>query len=231
MTNWHMLLEQAEEALLSRNWTRAFCDAFNALETCYCQAAGFDVGEANDRFGEAVKALADKRQINADEKSLAQHLGKARNVVFHKLGFEPSERETRRTIDRVKKLCAKFGTTVSHVMSTPVECAKTTDELEHSLRMMKDRGYSYIPVVDASGRAVGTLMESNILDALRREQGMLDLKTPVEALMQKEVFPSIRPNATLAEAGKLMKTKKTNALLVLTGGKPTGILTVFDLIG
>ena len=97
----------------------AFRHAFGALEACF-GVAGSDRGNQSDKFSKMTKFLESERCISHAEAHLANFLGRARNLVVHTYGFEPSPKEVERTISRVRSLCSKFAKRVSDIMISPV---------------------------------------------------------------------------------------------------------------
>src|SRR6266516_407751 len=124
MPDWSYQLSKAEHHRANGKPMDAFCAAFGALEICFHQAArqysADGENRREDRFGRFADLLRDRGVLRHDEYQLARHLGDARNVVVHKFGFEPSLDEVRRTIERIRQLCAKFARKVSAVMTKPV---------------------------------------------------------------------------------------------------------------
>jgi predicted transcriptional regulator len=233
MLNWKDQLAEAEEKLRNNDLRTAFLAAFGALEICFCgvaQKVGIQGAKTNDDLlSDTLRALRDRRKITEDEFSLARHLAQGRNVVAHKYGFEPSAAEIQKTINRVKRLCSRFGAKVSDIMITPVIQAAPNDIVGSFIRHFVDDGISLIPVVD-NDKVVGTLSDKAVISAWESAEGILDLKTPVCELMSAYVLPDIRPDASVAEARKMLIRNGGEALLVLHKGVPTGIITKFDLL-
>ena len=231
---WSDSLREAEERLRREDARGAALAAFGALEACYVVAArekGWQPpSRTDDRFGAALEFLAHQgRAIRADEYVLAKHLASARNVMTHKYGFEPSLKEAHKTLEWVRRLCGRFGTTVADVMTKPVVTAAPAQPVGELVMHMVDDGISQFPVVEG-GRMVGTLVDSHVLTAYEAGEGILDPQTPVRDLMDAELLPGIAPNAGLDEARRRLRDAKHGALLVLTKGLPTGIVTKYDLL-
>jgi predicted transcriptional regulator len=230
--NWNEQLAQAEDALVKGELSRAYRDAFGALEICFDAVLQAKIEESvvrDERFKLTVRALADRRLLSPDERQLALHLADARNVVVHKYGFEPSSSEVRKTIERVARLCGKFAKRVHEVMVKPVLTAGPQEPVGQFITPIVDDGFSQIPVVDGQ-KVIGTLTDKSVLKAWERGGGILDLQTPVRDLMIGDLIPEIRPDATIEEAKIRMIGHKAKALLVLNKRLPVGILTEFDLL-
>ncbi len=230
---WHEQLEQAERALGQGKSVEAFETAFGALEACYSIAAGHRGWTAatvhSETFMDTARFLRESRDISEEQFSLAAHLAAARNVVVHKYGFEPSIKETERTVQRVRQLCARFGETVAGVMIKPVRVVRPDQMVGELIHLMIHDGISQFPVVEA-GKVVGTLSEDHVFEALEKGDGVLDPKTLVRDVMDPRPMPTIAAEATLAEAQQHLDSKKVHALLVLQHGAMAGILTKRDLL-
>jgi predicted transcriptional regulator len=230
---WQVLLEESEEALRIEDATEAFRRAFGALEVCYTNAAserGWIPSTNNDStFSEAIRFLGGNKAITQAQFSMAQHLGWARNAVSHRFGFEPSLRESKRTLEKVRSLCARFGRTVADVMVKPVVTASPDQHVGEIIKQIVENGISQFPVVDG-GKVVGTLLEEHVFKALGEGEGILDPTTQVNELMDDKPLPSINSNATLDDARSRLSRQATPALLIIHDGLPTGIVTKYDLI-
>ena len=228
--SWQSLLAEAERSLEQQNASEAFRRGFGALELCYGQAAGLEANDSYERFKNVLQCLIDRKKIRPGEYDQAIYLAEARNLVSHRFSFEPSLAEARRCCERIRRLCSRFGLRVSDVMTKPVHTARPTDRIGDYFVEMRQYGFWYFPVVDDAGCVIGTLDEWTLLEAIREEEGIIDLDQPVSVYMSKKVLPDVSPNATLDEAAAQLRKTGYAGLLVLTARKPTGIITAFDLI-
>lgn len=233
MKNWGRLLDQAEELAGQSRAVEAFRCAFGAMEVCFDQVAKDRCSRSeefqNDRFMEIARALKNNRLLRGDEFALVCHLADARNLLAHRFGFEPSLDEARRTIERVRGLCGRFGSKVSDVMNKPVVTASPDEPIGGFIHYFVRYGYSQIPVVE-NGGLTGTLSDSAVLKAWQDGEGLLDPATPVRSLMSDSLIPDISPQSSVDDARRLMLRKKASALLVVNARLPVGILTKFDLL-
>ena len=77
---------------------------------------------------------------------------------------------------------------------------------------------------------MGTVFESEVLQAWEKGEGILDPETPVRDIMDKVPLPSVHPNATLDEVKRSFERESSHALLIMHGGMPIGIITKHDLL-
>jgi CBS domain-containing protein len=135
---------------------------------------------------------------------------------------------------------------VADVMTTDVVKVRPSMPLKEVAEILISRGISGVPVVDAEGRVLGVVSETDIL---AKEQGAIDragllhrLLSPdtrseqakVEATTAGEAMTSpavtTRPSATIAEAAATMLEHCVNRLPVVDGPSLRGIVTRADLV-
>jgi len=126
---------------------------------------------------------------------------------------------------------------VRDIMTTNVVSLERNDPVEKADLLRKERRVRHFPVLDAEGRLVGVLshrdfFRSALAAALgygeRGYQGVV--KTlPVKELMTENVV-TVGPDATVADAARLMAEKKIGCLPVVDGDLLVGIVTESDLL-
>lgn len=230
---WRDQLSDAEQAFERDDATGAFLKAFGALEMCYAIAAGErgwkQTTAGNDKYMEIAGFLRDGRHVTAEQFIAAQHLGWARNVVSHKFGFEPSLSEVKKTIQRVRQLCSRFGRSVADVMTKPVITARPDQPVGEFISHIIEGGISQFPVMEA-GKIVGTFCDTHLVRAWEHGEGILDPATVIRDLMDQVILPSVDPNSGLDEARRRLQDTKAPALLILHNGIPQAIVTKYDLL-
>ncbi len=97
-------------------------------------------------------------------------------------------------------------------------------------RMMTERRFRHMPVVQDGGRLVGIVAQRDLLVAARVSERQIDLDDdrPVSELMKREV-DTVRPECCAAEAARhMLRTKRSCLPVVDETGTLIGILTEAD---
>ena len=145
-------------------------------------------------------------------------------------------------------------TTVGDIMERDVATVGPADDVETVLRLMRDHELPGIPVVNEGGRCIGIITEA---DLVLSEEGA-DLHLPhyfalfggivfLEPLQRfenrlRKAFASkardlmtedpvtVDVEATVAEAARLIASKKHNRLPVVEHGRLVGVVTRLDVL-
>lgn len=140
---------------------------------------------------------------------------------------------------------------VTDIMVSPVHVVPDTATLEDVARAMLEHGVGGLPVVDADGRVVGMITQS---DFSAREHGLpfSTLQAPqlfqrwigkesVEAIYEEAKSRSVKDfmtrrvgtvdeDATLNDVLDLMLKRDINRVPVVRDGKPVGMISRHDLL-
>lgn len=145
-------------------------------------------------------------------------------------------------------------TTVADIMERDVPAVGPADDVETVLRVMRTHELPGVPVVNEGGRCIGIITEA---DLVLSEEGA-DLHLPhyfelfggfvfLEPLQRfesrlRKAFASkardlmtedpvtVAPDATVAEAARLIASKKHNRLPVVEHGRLVGVVTRLDVL-
>ena len=120
-------------------------------------------------------------------------------------------------------------------MTTPVVTISPQTNLVNAYSLMKERHIRRLPVIE-EGRLVGIVTRGDLRAALAAHAEDLDVfriafhldQLAVSQAMTREVI-TITPQATLAEAARLMIEHEIGGLPVVEGDQLVGILTEADL--
>jgi CBS domain-containing membrane protein len=127
---------------------------------------------------------------------------------------------------------------VRDVMTTDPTTLKRNDKLTLADDIMRLGRVRHLPVVDGDGRVlVGIVSQRDLFrDALAQAlgYGRHAQRRILDSLSVKEVMTSevatISPEASLAEAARLLTDRKIGCLPVVDGGRLVGILTEGDFV-
>jgi universal stress protein A len=114
--------------------------------------------------------------------------------------------------------------TVKAWMTTSPVVGRTDEKLSSINQKMAEGGFRSVPIVDKDGMLVGIVTDRDI----RLHTGFLEHTEAFKAMTESLV--TIEPNFSIADAARLMRERKIEALPVVDGGKLVGILTITDVL-
>lgn len=119
---------------------------------------------------------------------------------------------------------------VSDFMTAPVHTVRDSTPIDQVERRMAEHRISCLPVVDVAGRTVGVVTRFDLLRVGRLRartagtEALLDLpRTAVRSIARRRLI-SVPPEASLAEAARLMGERRVHRVLVLEGERLVGVL-------
>ena len=121
-------------------------------------------------------------------------------------------------------------------MSSPVVTVPPEMPFQDALRLMQQRNFRRLPVVDDKEKLVGIVAERDLLYASPSPATSLSVwemnymlsKIKVNRLMTPEVITTT-PDTTIEDAAHLMVVKRVGGLPVVEGDKVVGIITETDI--
>ena len=126
---------------------------------------------------------------------------------------------------------------VKDVMTRDVQVVKRNDQLAVADTLMKQARIRHLPVLDEDGLVCAVVSQRDLfrgalLRALgygaRAEEAMLR-QVPVKEAMSAEIY-TIGPEASVADAARVMVERKIGCLPVVEGEKLIGIVTETDFV-
>jgi CBS domain-containing protein len=117
---------------------------------------------------------------------------------------------------------ATMSVTVGEIMVREVIFAAPGDRVEEVRRQMLDREIHAMPVVDDTGRPIGILTTTDLLEDAASG-------TRVEETMTPRV-QTVTADTDVRIAARIMRNHRLHHLLVTRDGDLTGILSAFDLL-
>jgi acetoin utilization protein AcuB len=121
-------------------------------------------------------------------------------------------------------------------MSSPVVTVPPDMPFQDALRLMQQKNFRRLPVVDDKGKLVGIVAERDLLYASPSPATSLSVwemnymlsKIKVNRLMTPEVITTT-PETTIEDAAHLMVVKRVGGLPVVEGDEVVGIITETDI--
>jgi len=124
--------------------------------------------------------------------------------------------------------------TVDEIMTSNPVTLSEDDTLSSAARLMAERGFRHIPIVDAQGGLVGLVTQTDVLAASRsRLSEVLADRAPGDALISEFMtrdVSAVDERAGMREAALYLQRHKYGCLPVVTDGKLKGIVTDSDFV-
>jgi len=135
----------------------------------------------------------------------------------------------------LEKSSAKLSKSVSEFMSTKVITCSPDDEVDNVWRLMQERAFAGIPVVE-KGKLVGIVTQKDFLDSgvifpmFEAKKGRFKAPSKISSVMKTSVF-SLKPTATVHEAAELILEKNIGRVPIINEkDKLIGIVDREDIV-
>jgi CBS domain-containing protein len=117
---------------------------------------------------------------------------------------------------------------VQDLLKGNVVTVRSDANVQEVARKMAEEDIGFLPVVDSSGKAIGTVTDRDIVVRLIAKGGDVN-NGRVEQVMTKDVV-AVRPDEEVEKVSELMKDRKISRVLVCDQqGKPLGVISLGDL--
>ncbi len=174
---------------------------------------------------EDLKILKKLRlQANLTQRELARKSNTTQSTIakIEAGKLEPSIKLAKRILD-VLNIVPEGKIKAKDVMATDVQSFFPSLPIKDAIDVMFDKGFSQAPVIK-DNRIIGTITESSIISkTLGKDPSSLTVSDVMD-----EVLPTVPPEATIKQVVFLLKYN--SAVLVISKGKLSGIITKADLI-
>ena len=170
-----------------------------------------------------------RRQLGLKQAELAKLAGVSQSLVakLESGKIDSSYTKVKTIFDILDRLEAKTKIQEEKVVPNQVISIQKDEPLLKVVRLMKDHGYSQIPVFDGK-QSVGSISEKTILRQILAGKDLAQIsKLPTEDIME-EAFPQVSEDAPLSLISSLLQTY--SAVLVSKKGNVVGIITKADLL-
>jgi predicted transcriptional regulator len=141
--------------------------------------------------------------------------------------IDSSYTKVKTIFDVLERLETKTKIQEEKVVPTHIVSVQQTEPVSKVVQLMKDHGYSQIPVFKGK-QSVGSISEKSILRQILAGKDMGQISQLLASEIMEDAFPQLAEDAPLSLISSLLQVYP--AVLVSKKGDVTGILTKADLL-
>jgi predicted transcriptional regulator len=170
-----------------------------------------------------------RRQLGLKQTELAKLAGVSQSLIakLESGKIDSSYTKVKTIFDVLDRLEAKIKIQEQKISPNKAISVQKDDPLANVVQLMKEHGYSQIPVFNKK-QSVGSISEKTILRQILEGKDLAQIsKLPAEEVMD-DAFPQVSADAPLSLISNLLQTY--SAVLVAKKGTVVGILTKADLL-
>jgi predicted transcriptional regulator len=170
-----------------------------------------------------------RRQLGLKQSELAKAAGVSQSLIakLEAGTIDSSYTKVKTIFDVLERLEFKTKVQAEKIIQSEVASVQKSEPVSEVVKIMKEHGYSQIPVFDGK-QSVGSISEKAILRQILAGKDLEEIsKLPTERVME-EAFPQINEDAPLSLITSLLQTY--SAVLVSKKGVVMGIITKADLL-
>jgi predicted transcriptional regulator len=170
-----------------------------------------------------------RRQLGLKQSELAKMTGVSQSLIakLEAGTIDSSYTKVKSIFDVLDRLELKSKIQAEKIIHNQVVSVQKKDPVSKVVNLMKDHGYSQIPIFEGK-HSVGSISEKTILRQILSGKDLEQMsKLPTEEIME-EAFPQINEEAPLSVISSLLQTY--SAVLVSRKGEVIGIITKADLL-
>ncbi len=170
-----------------------------------------------------------RRQLGLKQSELAKAAGVSQSLIakLEAGTIDSSYTKVKMIFDVLDRLEFKSKIQTEKVVHNEVVMVQKSEPISKVVKLMKDHGYSQIPVFDGK-QSVGSVSEKSILRQILEGKDIEQISSlPTEEIME-EAFPQISEDAPLSLITSLLQNY--SAVLVSRKGIVIGIITKADLL-
>ena len=170
-----------------------------------------------------------RRMLGLKQAELARLAGVSQSLVakLESGRIDSSYTKVKTIFDVLDRLETKTKIQEEKVVPNKVISIQKDEPISNVVKLMKEHGYSQIPVFDRK-QSVGSISEKTILRQILAGKDLAQISAlPAEEIME-ESFPQINEDAPLSLISNLLQTY--SAVLVSRKGNIVGIITKADLL-
>ena len=170
-----------------------------------------------------------RRQLGLKQSELAKAAGVSQSLIakLEAGTIDSSYTKVKTIFDVLDRLEFKSKIQAEKVLHNEVVSVQKSEPISKVVKLMKEYGYSQIPVFDGK-QSVGSVSEKAILRQILEGKDLKQISAlPTEDIME-EAFPQISEDAPLSLITSLLQSY--SAVLVSRKGVVIGIITKADLL-
>ncbi len=170
-----------------------------------------------------------RRQLGLKQAELAKLAGVSQSLIakLESGKIDSSYTKVKTIFDALDRLQTKTKIQEEKIVPNQIISVQKDELVSKVVRLMKDCGYSQIPVF-CGKQSVGSISEKTILRQILAGKDLTQIsKLPTEEIME-EAFPQVSEDAPLSLISSLLQTY--SAVLVAKKGNVVGIITKADLL-
>jgi predicted transcriptional regulator len=170
-----------------------------------------------------------RKQLGLKQTELAKAAGVSQSLIakLEAGTIDSSYTKVKTIFDVLEHLEFKTKVQTEKILHSEVVTVQKSQPISEVVKIMKEHGYSQIPVFDGK-QSVGSVSEKTILRQILAGKDLEEIsKLPTERIME-EAFPQITEDAPLSLVTSLLQTY--SAVLVSRKGAVIGIITKADLL-
>jgi predicted transcriptional regulator len=170
-----------------------------------------------------------RRQLGLKQTELAKMAGVSQSLIakLESGKIDSSYTKVKTIFDVLDRIEAKSKIQEGKVFNNEVVSIQKDEPLSKVVKLMKDHGYSQIPVFDGK-QSVGSISEKTILRQILAGKDIAQISLLPTGEIMEEAFPQVSEDAPTTSISSLLQTY--SAVLVTKKGKVTGIITKADLL-
>lgn len=180
-------------------------------------------------FPELEDIAKRRRQLGLKQSELAKAAGVSQSLIakLEAGTIDSSYTKVKTIFDVLERLEFKTKVQAEKILHTEVFSVQKSEPVSEVVKIMKEHGYSQIPVFDGK-QPVGSISEKAILRQILAGKDLEEISMlPTERIME-EAFPQINEDAPLSLITSLLQNY--SAVLVSKKGVILGIITKADLL-
>jgi predicted transcriptional regulator len=170
-----------------------------------------------------------RRQLGLKQSELAKAAGVSQSLIakLEAGTIDSSYTKVKTIFDVLERLEFKTKVQAEKIVHNEVVTVQKTDPISKVVNMMKEHGYSQIPVFEGK-QSVGSVSEKTILRQILAGKDLDEISKLPTCEIMEEAFPQINEDAPLSLITSLLQTY--SAVLVSKKGTVLGIITKADLL-